>query len=119
MKECTFHTTDVTLTTTTSSSTPMAGQRLYIYCNIDTTLNNITASVNLMLKRNSITINNWNSFTRTDSVFPPSTYHDTGTYVINMLNTSIDGSTFQCEATVSATSTLKITSSFLLKVTGE
>ena len=72
-----------------------------------------------MLKRNNIAIKNWSSFTRTDSVFPPSTYHDSGSYVINTLNTSIDGSTFHCEAKVSATSTLKITSSFLLKVTGE
>ena len=96
----------------------MVGQRLYIYCNIYTTLNNITASVNLTLKRDSITVNDWNSSTHTDLVYPPTTY-STRSYVIDMLNTSIDGSTFQCEASVSATSTLKITSSFLLKVTGE
>ena len=63
-------------------------------------------------------IHKWNRFTITASLMPI-TNINRRSYVINMLNTSVDSNTFQCEAIINATSILKITSSFLLKVTGE
>ena len=105
---------------TTSSNTPVVGQELIIHCDINATLRNITASVNMKLKRNNITIRNWNRFkiaTLSSSI--PTTEINRENYVINTLSASIDNNTFQCEAIINATSILKITSSFLLKVTGE
>ena len=116
--KCAFHATDVKLIATTGSTTPVVGQQLIIYCNLNTTLSNITASVNLKLTRNDITIYEWNRSTITAPLMS-ATEINSENYVINMLNTSVDGSTFQCEAIINATSILKITSSFLLKVTGE
>ena len=115
-----FYAIDVELEATTSSSTPVVGQELIIYCDINATLRNITATVNLKLKRNNITIHNWNRFKIAASNSSiPTTKISRKNFVISMLSTNFDSNTFQCEAIINATSILKIAGSFLLKVTGE
>ena len=115
-----FYAIDVELEATTSSSTSVVGRELIIYCDINATLQNITATVNLKLKRNNITIYNWNRFKIAASNSSiPTTKISRKNFVISMLSTNFDSNTFQCEAIINATSILKIASSFLLKVTGE
>jgi len=79
----------------------------------NTTLENTTASVDLSLwlKKDGIAIRHWTITQSTSGVNWRSTY-------ISRLNTNDDGRIYQCEAIIDAAPLVKVTSSFLIDVTG-